>query len=305
MQRIFVGDVQGCADELEELLARARSSFGDRFEVWWVGDLVNRGPGSLRALELARKYVESGRGQVVLGNHEIGLLKTWAGLRRLRATDTTGDVLESPDVEGWVDWLRRRPLALCGELEGQGFAMVHAAVHPDWSLRDVAEASHRVEARLAAPGRDELRAALAADPAQDAEADLLGRFTECRSIAPDGRWSRELPAERGDAWHRHWAARDHDYGVVYGHWALQGLHVASGLRGLDTGCVHHGRDHDGFLTAWLPGHAEPDSTRSHDRVFGIPDDRFWKIAARRQYYGFDSDAAPRVPADSTTKTVGG
>ena len=54
MQRIFVGDVQGCADELESLLQRAESAFGDRFELWLVGDLVNRGPESLRVLSRVR-----------------------------------------------------------------------------------------------------------------------------------------------------------------------------------------------------------------------------------------------------------
>jgi hypothetical protein len=64
---------------------------------------------------------------------------------------------------------------------------------------------------------------------------------------------------------------------VYGHWSLQGLHVARGLRGLDTGCVHHGRGRDGFLTAWLPDPAA-------DEPFGLPDAAFWKIPARRAYY---------------------
>jgi diadenosine tetraphosphatase ApaH/serine/threonine PP2A family protein phosphatase len=74
-----------------------------------------------------------------------------------------------------------------------------------------------------------------------------------------------------------WSARSHGYGIVYGHWALQGLHVAPGLRGLDTGCVHHGRGRDGVLTAWLP---DP----SAQTPFDVPDDRFWQEAARRAYY---------------------
>jgi len=303
VQRIFVGDVQGCGDELEELLARARSSFGDRFEVWWVGDLVNRGPASLRALELAREYVDSGRGQMVLGNHEIGLLKVWAGLRRLRPTDTIAEVLESRDALGWIDWLRRRPLAIAADQGGQRFAIVHASVHPDWSLEDVAQAAHRVEARLAAPGREELRALLAADPSADAEADLLGRLTECRSVEPSGAWSSELPGEGRKPWHALWSERDHDYGVVYGHWALQGLHVARGLRGLDTGCVHHGRDHDGFLTAWLPGCEEAGAPRSHENVFDLPDECFWQVVARRQYYGLDPATSPAGPAGAPDDAV--
>ena len=70
MQRIFVGDIQGCADELEEILARARREFGRDYELWSVGDVVNRGPKSHPALARVREHVEAGRGQLVLGNHE-------------------------------------------------------------------------------------------------------------------------------------------------------------------------------------------------------------------------------------------
>ena len=83
-QRIFVGDVQGCADELDEILERARGAFGERFELWVVGDLVNRGPDNVRALERVRALVDAGRGRYVLGNHEIALLRVAAGLRRSR-----------------------------------------------------------------------------------------------------------------------------------------------------------------------------------------------------------------------------
>ena len=78
-------------------------------------------------------------------------------------------------------------------------------------------------------------------------------------------------------WHTRFAESAHDYAVVYGHWALQGLHVAPLLRGLDTGCVHHGRGRDGKLTAWLP---DPDCARPFD----TPDSCFWQIPARRAYY---------------------
>jgi hypothetical protein len=63
---------------------------------------------------------------------------------------------------------------------------------------------------------------------------------------------------------------------VYGHWSLQGLHVARGLRGLDTGCVHHGRGRDGLLTAWTPDE-RPDP-------FGVPDDRFVQVRAHARYW---------------------
>jgi bis(5'-nucleosyl)-tetraphosphatase (symmetrical) len=114
VQRIFVGDVQGCADELEEILARARREFGNEFELWSVGDLVNRGPKSHRALALVRERVEAGRAQLVLGNHELGLLARWTGVRPAGPLDSMQDLLERPDLDEWCEWLRRRPLALAG-----------------------------------------------------------------------------------------------------------------------------------------------------------------------------------------------
>lgn len=277
MQPIFIGDVQGCADELDEMLDRAEARFGSEWEAWLVGDLVNRGPGNLRVLARVRELVEAGRARVVLGNHEIGLLLTAWGLRELSEWDSFGDVLEASDTADWIAWLRGLPLMETGELGGQRFAMIHAAAHPAWSLEALTSAARGAEARLGAADEAGARRFLALEPEALAERDTLARFTRCRSAAPDGRWSSEEPAGDLVAWHLPWSAAGHDYGIVYGHWALQGLHVAPGLRGLDTGCVHHGRGHDGVLTAWVP---DPDAPTP----FAIPDERFWQVAARRAYY---------------------
>jgi bis(5'-nucleosyl)-tetraphosphatase (symmetrical) len=277
MQDIFVGDVQGCVDELDELLALARAEHPRNFRLWLVGDLVNRGPHSLEVLRRVRGLVDDGCARPVLGNHEIGLLSVGAGLRALRPLDTFGDVLAARDAADWIDWLRRQPLLERGRLGEQDFAMVHAAVHPDWDLAALELRVRGVEARLGAPDRREAEALLAADPQRDADRDLLGRLTQCRSVTRSGGWSPELPTGDLEAWHRRWCVRGHAYCVVYGHWAMQGLHIAPQLRGLDTGCVHHGRGRDGALTAWLP---DPLARAPFD----VPDERFWRIPARRQYY---------------------
>jgi bis(5'-nucleosyl)-tetraphosphatase (symmetrical) len=276
LQKIFIGDVQGCADELDALIERVQRSFGDALELWIVGDVVNRGPSSLRALRTVRDLVEAGIARFVLGNHEVGLVATALGLREPSHWDTFEDVLQARDADAWIDWLLRRPLVETGQLGSQPFAMVHAASHPDWSLSELCGRARSVEARLAADPT-ELRRFLATPEHEDPDRDTLGRLTRCRSVSRDGRWSSELPAGEFAAWHVEWSRRSHDYGIVYGHWALQGLHVAPGLRGLDTGCVHHGRGRDGALTAWLP---DP----SAQTPFDVPDDRFWQEAARRAYY---------------------
>lgn len=280
MQRIFVGDVQGCDAELADLALRVRGELGPDFELWLVGDLVNRGPFNRAALRRVRDWVEEGRARLVLGNHELHLMRVWWGLRELGPSDSFRDVLEASDARDWIEWLRRRPLVETGSIDDQPFVMVHAAVHPEWDLARVRSRAARVQERLAAPDAREARALLAADAARDEQRDVLGRLTSCRSVSGAG-WSSAEPALARDAWHARWRAARHDYGVVYGHWSLQGLHVAPGLRGLDTGCVHHGRDRDGFLTAWLPDLRPPPSG---GRAFDVPDDRFWQVRAHRRYY---------------------
>ena len=279
MQPIFVGDVQGCGDELASLIERARADFGDRFELWLVGDLINRGPGNLDVLRQVRALADQGQARWVLGNHDVALLRTRAGLRRPSPRDTLGDVLEAPDVEDWIEWIRRQPLVQEGTLGGQSFAMVHAAVHPDWSLEELLARARAIEARLGHEDRGEAERFLAADPNVDPDRNDLARLTTCRSVGEDGAWAPELPDAWTRSWHSAWSRRDHGYGVVYGHWSLQGLHVAPWLRGLDTGCVHHGRGRHGMLTAWLP---HPGS----QTPFDIPDDAFWQIPARRVYYNY-------------------
>jgi len=78
----IIGDVHGCADELEELLG----SLGYRIvpssgayrhpnrQAIFVGDLIDRGPSQLRVLEMVKAMVDSGSAQIVMGNHEFNAL---------------------------------------------------------------------------------------------------------------------------------------------------------------------------------------------------------------------------------------
>ena len=111
MARIAIGDIQGCHDELRELLRTARFS-ADRDELWFVGDLVNRGPDSLGVLRFVRALGPNAR--VVLGNHDLHLLAVArsTGARRLRKDDTLDEVLAAPDRETLLDWLQSQPLAV-------------------------------------------------------------------------------------------------------------------------------------------------------------------------------------------------
>ncbi|HEY4975435.1 MAG TPA: symmetrical bis(5'-nucleosyl)-tetraphosphatase, partial [Steroidobacteraceae bacterium] len=151
MARWAVGDVQGCCEELEQLLSRIRFS-ADRDQLWLVGDLVNRGPASLAVLRLVRSLGDSAIS--VLGNHDLHLLAVaWSGAR-LRKSDTLSEILAAPDREALLQWLQQLPLA---HFEPQhGDLLLHAGVLPQWSVAQTLDLAAEVQQAL----RDNPRALL-------------------------------------------------------------------------------------------------------------------------------------------------
>src|SRR3954470_10705376 len=113
-----IGDVQGCVEELQQLLDKLRFN-KQRDRLWFVGDLVNRGPKSLETLRFVQSLGD--KAVTVLGNHDLHLVTQHEGVERRRKDDTFDDVLQAPDAKALVDWLRRRPMM---HVEG-GHAMVH------------------------------------------------------------------------------------------------------------------------------------------------------------------------------------
>src|SRR5882724_10918333 len=124
-----IGDVQGCDTELGALLNVLKFS-ADRDSLWFVGDLVNRGPDSLKVLRRIRALGDAAT--VILGNHDLHLLAVAYGGARLRSDDTLADVLAAPDRAALLEWLQERPLL--HEDAGLNVCMVHAGLAPQWDL---------------------------------------------------------------------------------------------------------------------------------------------------------------------------
>ncbi|NDE88025.1 MAG: symmetrical bis(5'-nucleosyl)-tetraphosphatase, partial [Gammaproteobacteria bacterium] len=144
MARIAIGDLQGCLAELQALLKDIRFS-ADRDQLWFVGDLVNRGPDSLAVLRFVRALGANAR--VVLGNHDLHLLAVAFGSRRkLREDDTLEAILSAADRHALLEWLLLQPLAVS---EGTDL-MVHAGVVPQWSAAEVLQYAGEVERALQA-----------------------------------------------------------------------------------------------------------------------------------------------------------
>ena len=143
MRLFAIGDIQGCAAAFD-LLLRKIAFRPARDRLWLVGDLVNRGPDSLGVV---RRVMRLGRSVTcVLGNHDLHLLATVAGRRQLSPADTFHDVLEAPDVDAIVEWLRRRPL-LHYDHEAKR-VLVHAGIPPAWTVAEAHSEAHEVERQL-------------------------------------------------------------------------------------------------------------------------------------------------------------
>lgn len=236
-RRIFVGDLQGCREELEDLLELLRyDPAGD--ELHPVGDLVNRGPDSLGTLRLLRDLDAGG----VLGNHDMHLVRTARGERRAGPRERMDALLEADDLEDLLAWLLERPLLRAFD----DLLCVHAGLHPLWE--DPIAALDGV-------------APLSRDPR--AEFAVLVRHCDAEGNRPE-RDDPPPPAPFAPWWH-HWERRQAREAaprtVVFGHWARQGLLDRPGLKGLDSGCVYGGR-----LSAYLP---------EEDRIVSVPARRAW------------------------------
>src|SRR5688572_5625762 len=141
MATYAVGDVQGCYEQLRRILDSV--SFDPAKDtVWLVGDLVNRGPQSVETLRYVRGL--GSRAVTVLGNHDLNLLAVAEGLRKRHRSDTIGDILQAPDRDELLHWLRTRKMMHAGS----GYAMVHAGLLPQWTIERAIALAGEVEAAL-------------------------------------------------------------------------------------------------------------------------------------------------------------
>ena len=250
MARYAIGDIQGCCDELQALLSRLRFS-ADRDQVWFVGDLVNRGPQSLETLRLVRAL--GANATVVLGNHDLHLLAlAFGSKRKVKDGDTLGPIFEAADRDQLLEWLLRRPLAVFDEPRGD--FLVHAGLVPDWSPREAAKLAREVEAVLREDPRALFDAMYGNKPdrwsdklrGMDRLRFIINVFTRMRFVAADGTVDlkqKGAPGEQSDGlipWFDAPARASRDVRVVCGHWSTLGLTRRKDLLALDTGCVWGG-----------------------------------------------------------------
>lgn len=240
-----IGDVQGCFASLQQLLAHIQFE-PDRDRLWFVGDLVNRGPDSLGAL----RYVKGlGPAAVtVLGNHDLFLLAAAAGIAAPRPMDTIQSILTAPDRDQLLTWFRHQPL-----LHREGpFVMVHAGLLPQWTIKQAAELAREVEQVLRGPDYQELLRTSFERPSVQWSNGLTGMrrlaalthvFTRLRTCTVDGMMNESYngPPDHAPSGFLPWfqvpARRSTEATIVCGHWAALGLHLRDNVLALDSGCV--------------------------------------------------------------------
>jgi bis(5'-nucleosyl)-tetraphosphatase (symmetrical) len=244
MATYAIGDVQGCFDELQLLLEK--SGYRERDRLWFVGDLVNRGPKSLEVLRFVKSLGE--RAVVVLGNHDLHLVAQHEGSERARKDDTFNDVLAAPDARELVDWLRRRPLM---HAEG-GYALVHAGVLPTWSIAKALALAAEVAAALAAADYREFLARMyGSEPARwddelrgwDRLRVIVNAMTRMRFCTREGRMEFDAKGAAPPPGFLPWFETrppGEQETIVCGHWSQLGLKRLPRLEAIDSGCVWGG-----------------------------------------------------------------
>jgi bis(5'-nucleosyl)-tetraphosphatase (symmetrical) len=244
MKTLVVGDIQGCADELEDLLTEVRFQTGEDRLVC-CGDLVNRGPKSLATLRLVRSI----GGELVLGNHDLHLLAVAAGLRS-GSRDTFGDIINAPDLPDLLNWLVDRPTPA---IWVEDFVAVHAGIPPSFVFPDDAQAVN-IAVRSAwaskAPFSQRVREIL--------KLPMLRFLTYVRYCNAKGERPSHDDAIDPPGFQPWFDFQEHSPRIAFGHWARLDPARAErdNLRFLDTGCVYGGR-----LTGWLV---------EEDRLISVP-----------------------------------
>ncbi|KPC49233.1 symmetrical bis(5'-nucleosyl)-tetraphosphatase [Amantichitinum ursilacus] len=248
MARYVIGDVQGCFDELDLLLATLQFD-PTRDRIYFVGDLVNRGPKSLEVLRWVTTHSDSV--QTVLGNHDLHLLAVAAGISKRKPGDTLDAILAHPQCAAFCDWLRFQPLMIDLDIA----VVVHAGIWPGWTKSRAMEQAAAVEAVLRGDDwKSFLEQMYGNQPAHWDEArsriDKL-RFTvnactRMRFVDKDFNLQLKFKGEVETApaglypWYEAPERKSAPKALI-GHWSALGLKMLDNVWATDTGCIWGGQ----------------------------------------------------------------
>lgn len=242
----IVGDIQGCFNELQALLDQV--AFNPTIdELWPAGDIVARGPDSLKTLRFIKSL--GAHGKMVLGNHDLHLLATFAGIKKAKKNDLLADVFAAPDAEELMDWLAQQPLLR--KIPNEHAYVSHAGITPEWNVATAVLQAREAEQKIASANRDYWLSHMYGEQPntwQSAKSEVekfrftINSFTRMRFCHVDGSLefaAKGAPAQEPEL--KPWYELSNvlqDNIWLFGHWAsLMGNTGQKNLFALDTGCV--------------------------------------------------------------------
>jgi bis(5'-nucleosyl)-tetraphosphatase (symmetrical) len=247
-----IGDVQGCFRDLMRLLELVDFDPG-KDQLWFAGDLVNRGPDSLHVLRFVMELGESA--VTVLGNHDLHLLAISQGNLKHQSKDHTLDpILQAPDRDELLAWLRQRPLM--HHCEERKFSLLHAGLPPQWDIPTALSRAREVEETLQGDGFHDYCAGMYGNEPRTWSDDLTGMgrlryitnvFTRLRFLDKEGRPAlKEKGAPGSQArglvpWFAHPERVSRRDRILFGHWSTLGYLAKHNIWSLDTGCLWGGK----------------------------------------------------------------
>jgi len=246
-----IGDIQGCYDELMRLLEFIAFDEG-RDQLWFTGDLVNRGPKSLETVRFVRGL--GGAALTVLGNHDLHLLAYANGNTKRFKDSGLAEFLRAEDSEELLHWLQCRPLLHRDEI--LGYALIHAGLPPQWDLGQAESCAREVETLLAGEGaREYFKQMYGNEPSQwqeslkgmDRYRFITNCFTRLRYCDPRGRLALKEKGRPGTQskdflpWFLIPDRRSRNDRIIFGHWSTLGYQHAHNAWAIDSGCLWGGK----------------------------------------------------------------
>ncbi len=250
MSTYAIGDLQGCLEPLLELLDKLNFN-SSKDSLWFTGDLINRGPDSLKTL----RYIMSlgDKAISVLGNHDLHFLAVAAGHNRRDSRDTFDSLLAAPDLNDLVAWLRSRPLIHYDQ--SRNMALIHAGLPPQWSIADAITYAHEIEDLLLNSNYQQLLGNMYGNSPTQWNNELKGEdryrfiincFTRMRYCTADGHLDfkyKNSPGTQAESllpWFNLDARNNIDTVILFGHWSTLGFNHEQNTFALDSGCLWGG-----------------------------------------------------------------
>jgi bis(5'-nucleosyl)-tetraphosphatase (symmetrical) len=249
MATYAIGDIQGCYHAFTALLVRLQFDT-KRDKLWLVGDMINRGSGSLEVLRWC--YQNQANIRVVLGNHDLHALAVLHELKPEHKSDTLQALFHEPDRASLMMWLRNQPLMMVEN----GYVMVHAGLLPQWTIDDALNLAREVESVLQGDNYQHFLSNMYGSFPNQWQADLTGMdrlriitnaFTRMRICTADGEMEFAFKGELPDIpagylpWFDVSNRQSQDAQIICGHWSALGLRQRHNIHALDTGCLWGGQ----------------------------------------------------------------